>query len=257
MTYYTAEQFVKLTGEITEGIYTDLKAEHPDNYTETYIFVITKHHGEEFNYRDDDLVGLELGDEKPIIYKTTHRTGNFIFNHVNIIFDVKNVVYHSKPILVLKRDNFEFTSYEDFLKFFTEAYRDSVKDYKGKVIIQTTIAGTRFNVPTYLMDKMTKADVVKNFAEFNFGKSYLFNLEDYQEVSPAVKEKIDSWLGTFSAHPWNVSASRFLGNVEITLELEHLLKENCQTDEWEDKIQDALKIEPIDLSVTDDEKDSE
>ena len=218
-----------------------------------YFSVITKFNGKEFNYRDKDLIGLELGDEKPVVYKTTHRSGNFIFNHVNIIFDVKKTMYQSAPILVLKRDNFEFTSYEDFLKFYTETYRNAVKDYKGKVTIQTTIQDTRFNVPTFLMDKLTKAGIVNDLTKSGFGKSSLSNLEDYQELPSAIKEKIDGWLGTFTAHPWNVGASRFLGNVEITLELEHLLKENCQTDEWDDKIQNVLKTEPIDLSVTSDE----
>lgn len=253
MTYYTAEQFVQLTNEIVEGIYTDLQVQDPGWYTETYIFIITKHKGEEFNYRDNELVGLEIGDEKPVVYKTTHRSGNFTFNHVNVIFDVKNTVYQSKPILEFNRDNFEFTSYEDFLKFYTEVYRDAVKDYKGKVTIQTTIQGTRFNVPSFLMDKLTKAGMVNDLTKSGFGKSSLSNLEDYQEVPSAIKEKIDGWLGTFTAHPWNVNASRFLGNVEITKELEHLLKENCQTDKWDDKIQNVLKTEPIDLSVTSDE----
>ena len=248
MTYYSTEQFIHLTHEISKGILADIRKEHPGQNTETYITTITKHNGVVFDYRDNDLIGMELNDDKPIVYKTTYQSGKHICNRVNIIFDVKNVMCRYNPILVLEENDLEFTSYEDYLKFFTEAYHETVKEHCGRIIIQTLIEGTRISVPAFLMDKLRKSGYVGDIGEYS-----LDHLEGYQGLPTEVKKKFNEWLGAFTVIPSNVGALRFPGYVEITLDLEHLLKENCQTDQWDDKIQNVLKTESIDLSVTSDE----
>lgn len=243
MVYYTKEQFIFLTDEIADKIYNDLKAtEKPSEFTESYIFILTRYNGELINFRTSDLVGLELNDEKPTVYKTSFQNGKLIFNHVEVIFDISRPIYHSSQLLVLEKDNVEFHSYEEFLGYFTKIYLSAAVDYYGKVNIQTCIKGTRLDLSTYLVSELNK------MGYRDIGRNSYWDLDNYCKLPDEIKKKSDALLGTFTVQSKDVIASKYLGNVEIKLELGDILKENCQTDRWDEQIQSALKLGKIDLS---------
>ena len=57
MVYYTKEQFTRLTDEVVDKIYNDLKVtEKPREFTEWCIFILTRYNGELINFRTSDLL---------------------------------------------------------------------------------------------------------------------------------------------------------------------------------------------------------
>lgn len=154
-----------------------------------------------------------------------------------ITFDIDHIVFKTKDTMDLPEPSYTVNTYEEYLKFLTERYREITGANVEDIDISTEVKGHCVSIPSILVDFLVhRQKFLTDHAENQFT-----NLKRYSELPAWAKLNVDRVICPITVRTEDIRVNSNLDFIYVKVEKEELMDESFQTNYWDEFIVSELK----------------
>lgn len=237
--YLTIQDLHKKIDKLETDIRNKVKREKTE-FDKNSIFVETNviNKGEVVKISNPSIKGVVLSTKSPEIYHDVSGGSGYTFIRYCIVLYVESMEYLPDTIKLMEKE-YQFYTYEEFLKFFTRRYIEDKLPQNDEISIHGTIKEVEFSLAYALVNHPYKVETHECLINEDFTILYR-----YRSLPEEVKKEVDSFICPLVVQTKDVSIDTRMSRIFIRLDKKDMLKDKLCTNKFTEELK-SLSVKNI------------